>query len=76
MTDTSGKRLVSLPEINFYLHRVKLSPEAQGMYDEVLGVLQAMIKGFLKKGTASAQYSNVRAFNPSVALLRPIQSLT
>lgn len=63
MTDLSGKRLVSLPEINFYLHRVKLAPEAQILYDEVLGVLQGIIKGMMKKGTATAHYSNVRELN-------------
>ncbi|KAK4701080.1 hypothetical protein P7C70_g5154, partial [Phenoliferia sp. Uapishka_3] len=62
MTDTTGKRLVSLPEISFYLHRVKLQPEAQSLYDEVLGVLQGIVKGFLNKGTASMQYSNVLVY--------------
>lgn len=60
MTGTNGKRLVSLPEISFYLHRVKLSPEAQSLYDEVLVQLQGIVKGYLNKGTATVQYSNVR----------------
>lgn len=60
MTDASGRLLVKLPDIKFYLHKVKLFPETRQLYDEIAGQLKGIVAGFIKAGTAGAQYSHVR----------------
>lgn len=60
MTDSTGKKLVKLPAISFYLHKVKLSPAARALYDEVAAELKIIVAKYLKAGTTSTHYSHVR----------------
>jgi hypothetical protein len=60
MTDASGRLLVKLPDIKFYLHKVKLFPETRQLYDEIAGQLKDIVAGFIKAGTAGSHYSHVR----------------
>lgn len=72
MTDSKGRLLVKLPEIKFYLHKVKLEPEVRALYDEVSNYLKNIVAGFMKAGTAGSQYSHVRTPN---SLFLPLPSL-
>lgn len=60
MTDKDGRKLVSLPEIKFYLHKVKLLPHVRVVYDRVAAELRAIVEPMLATGKSTIEYSNVR----------------
>lgn len=60
MTDKDGRKLVSLPEIKFYLHKVKLLPHVRKVYDQVASELRALVEPMLTAGRSTIAYSNVR----------------
>lgn len=60
MSDSNGKKLVSLPAVQFYLHKVKLSPDAQVLYDEVSNELTGIVKGIIKSGSSSIDVTHIR----------------
>ncbi|KAM0752884.1 hypothetical protein T439DRAFT_323492 [Meredithblackwellia eburnea MCA 4105] len=62
MVDSNGQKLVTLPTINFYLHRVKLAPDAQALYDEVYAVVRDRVKSFVEKRSISQNYSDALVY--------------
>ena len=60
MTDKEGRKLVVLPEIKFYLHKVKLLPHVRKVYDQVANELKAIVAPMLTGGKSTIEYSNVR----------------
>ncbi len=60
MVDKAGNKLVSLPGIKFYLHKVKLLPHVRKVYDEVANELREIVSPMLKTGQSTIEYSSVR----------------
>ena len=67
MTDSSGRLLVKLPEITFYLHKVKLDPTTRALYDEIAGQLKDIVEGFVSTGKVGMKYSDLREFHHCAA---------
>lgn len=60
MTTKEGQKLVSLPEIKFYLHKVKLLPHVRVLYDQVAAELRSIVEPMITTGKSTIEYSSVR----------------
>lgn len=60
MTDASGRPIVKLPKITYYIHRVKLHEAAQKLYDEIAARLAAIVENLEKQGRDRNNYQHIR----------------
>lgn len=62
MKDNEGKPLVTLPPVSEYIHRIKLSPEEQAVYDTVNDACKKMLEKYAAEGTLLKNYSTVLVY--------------
>lgn len=67
MLDSTGKPLISLPEVLYYKHEVELKQEIRDLYKEVEDEVGKNVKKTFEEGSSKASYTHIRASRLALA---------